>query len=302
MEHAGASPKRPKAKPVEQAELLPMKDITPTIGKIPEPANANMLAVIARAAADPNVNVEKMRELLNMQKEIVAEEARTASIRAFIALQNDLPPIGRDGRIEIRAKDNKGERTGAVQQSTPYATFNNIMTVLKPLLKKHGFGLHFVTEPMANMPDRLLVKGILEHDLGHVRTTTFPLGIEQSGSKNPVQGWGSTMSYGKRYCTIALLNIISEAPEDRDTDGNPNKATLQPKKGGGFVDVEDAPKLDRKQAEELGGLMAWSGLSEANFCAKYGIDKPSDLPADLFTAACKAVKDYYNTKQNKAAK
>ena len=53
-----------------------------------------------------------------------------------------------DRKIEIRAKDGKGERTGAVQQSTPYATFPAIMKAIQPALTKNGLRLSFSTTPM----------------------------------------------------------------------------------------------------------------------------------------------------------
>jgi hypothetical protein len=264
------------------------------IAQAPKEAK-NVLAIIADAAANPAVNPGVMRELLDMQKEIMAEQSKRDFNAAFIALQRELPTIRRDGKIEIREKV-AGERVGRVQQATPYATFNAIMGAIKPLLVKHGFALSFETEPMA---ERLLVKGRLEGH-GHERTTAFPLPAETSGSKNNVQGWGSSMSYGKRYCTIALLNIISEAQEDRDTDGNENKPTLKDAKGGGFVEVPDRPKVTEEQAIALRDLIEWCGVGTRKFVEHYGIKTVADLPADLFSAAEKDCKDYHANQQGKA--
>lgn len=251
-----------------------------------EPGPANFLAVIMTAATDPRCDVAKMQALLGMQREIEDREAQKEFNRSFIALQEELPPIRRDGKIEIREKVGT-ERTGRVQQSTPYATFNNIMQAIKPLLIKHGFALSFSTEPAG---ERILVKGLLEGH-GHCRTTSFPLPAETSGSKNNVQGWGSSMSYGKRYCTIALLNIISEAPEDSDTDGH--AGSFKNAKGGGLAEVpEDQPKLSPAQAIELSGVMEQCGVAAANFTVHYGIDKVEDLPAEMFEAAKKALRDH----------
>jgi hypothetical protein len=317
--------------PQTQQELLPMKDVTPkkTTGHQPAPGakppvpktgsgvkappppakpktkkstaiavhqpqapaqQKNVLQIIADVAARPDANPTVMRELLDMQKEIMADQAKRDFNAAFIALQAELPTIRRDGRIEVREKDPRtGSREhGRVQQSTPYATFNAIMTTIKPLLVKHGFALSFSTEPAG---ERLLVRGLLE-GYGHERTTAFPLPAETSGSKNNVQGWGSSMSYGKRYCTIALLNIISEAPEDRDTDGEPNRGSLKAAKGGGFVDVPETIPVSEAQVEELKIAMEDARVSETNFCKHFGIQKVADLPADLFSAAKKQLADH----------
>ena len=260
----------------------------------PEPTS--FLAVIARAAADPRTDPPKMQALLNMQTQIEDREAQKEFTRSFIALQEELPPIRRDGKIEIREKDASGSRErGRVQQSTPYATFNNIMKAIKPLLIKHGFALSFATEPVG---ERLLVKGILDGH-GHQRTTSFPLPAETSGSKNNVQGWGSSMSYGKRYCTIALLNIVSEAPEDQDADGY--TGNLKPAKGGGLAEVpEDDEKISPRQKEDLLKKIEWCGVSLAVFHEHYGITKTGDLPANLYAAAIKACDDYHENKKAKA--
>ena len=307
---AAAEPAKTKEKPAPKAAAAPPPASPPAKTKAKKKSTAvavhqpqapaqqkNVLQIIADVAARPDANPTVMRELLDMQKEIMADQAKRDFNAAFIALQAELPTIRRDGRIEVREKDPRtGSREhGRVQQSTPYATFNAIMTTIKPLLVKHGFALSFSTEPAG---ERLLVRGLLE-GYGHERTTAFPLPAETSGSKNNVQGWGSSMSYGKRYCTIALLNIISEAPEDRDTDGEPNRASLKAAKGGGFVDVPETIPVSEAQVEELKIAMDDARVSETNFCKHFGIQKVADLPADLFSAAKKQLADHKAKYQQK---
>jgi hypothetical protein len=281
-----------------RAEFSPPAAAAPTNLPVPAgPEPANMLAVIARAAADPRTDTAKMQALLDMQKSIMADESKRAFNSAFIALQNDLPSVGRDGKIEIRQKDAQGSReNGRVQQSTPYATFNNIMKTIKPLLIRHGFALSFSTEPAG---ERILVKGLLEGH-GHERTTAFPLPAETSGSKNNVQGWGSSMSYGKRYCTIALLNIISEAPEDVDTDGH--AGNFKPAKGGGMAEAPpEEDVLSEDQLLKMRELIEWCGVTTADFLKHFGIEKVGQLPARLYGAAEKSCRDYHANQQRKAS-
>jgi len=262
----------------------------------PEPTN--FLAIIARAAADPRTDVAKMQALLDMQRQIEDRDAMKAFNAAFVALQRDLPAIKRDGKIEIREKDAAGGRSGKVQQSTPYATFNNIMKVLKPLLERHGFTLSFATEPALDGA-RIMVRGFLDHIGGHQRSTAFPLPAETSGSKNNVQGWGSSMSYGKRYCTIALLNIVSEALEDADTDGHIER-NMKPAAGGGFAEVEERKTISEEQIIVMRDLVEWCGVPKAKFLEHYTIKKLADLPADLFEVAKKDCQQFHANQQRKA--
>ena len=257
-----------------------------------QPTSAgDLLSVIRAASLDPRCDVGKMRELLNMAKEMEADEGKKAFTRDFIALQAELPSISRDGKIEIREKDQRtGSReNGRVQQSTPYATYNAIDKVTKPILLAHGFALSFATEPA---PDgRINVIAYLDHRMGHQRHTTFPLPAETSGSKNNVQGWGSAMSYGKRYGAIMLLNIVSHAPEDADTDGHEGRFANA--KGGGLAEVPaERPKISPAQREEIKLALEDARVSPENFCQHYGIDAVEDLPQDIFESAKVALREH----------
>ena len=143
---AASPPPEPPAKPKKKGTAV-------AVSHPQAPAQQKtVLQIIADVAANPNANPATMRELLDMQKEIMADQSKRDFNAAFIALQRDLPSIRRDGKIEIREKVG-GERVGKVQQATPYATFNNIMKTIKPLLVKHGFALSFETEPMGERLD-----------------------------------------------------------------------------------------------------------------------------------------------------
>ncbi len=310
-----------------QAEL-PMKDVTPKAAKpadkkteaaktkLPKPRAAakkigtavavpqpkapaqekSVLAVIAELGASPNMSPDNMRALLDMQKEIVAEQRRMDFNTAFIALQAELPTIAQDGKIEVRKKDSSGERTGVVQQATPYATFNGIMKAIQPLLTKHGFSLSFATEPTTT--GILMVKGFLDHAAGGQRSTAFPLPAESSGSKNNVQGWGSSLSYGKRYCTIALLNIVSGAKEDRDTDGFPGDFNRT--KDGGLAEKPSAPlKASPEQLIKLRDAINLNEVPEEKVLDHYSLRKLEDIEARFVDPAIKQCQDYAeNLKRN----
>lgn len=252
----------------------------------------SFLAVIAAAAADPKCDVTKMQALLDMQKQMDDRESVKAFTRDFIALQRVLPVINRDGKIEIREKDPRtGSREhGRIQQATPYATYPNIMKVCKPLMEDHGFALASWVEPEPG-GQRIVVVSQLDHVEHHHRQSRFPLPAETSGSKNNVQGWGSAQQYGMRYNAIALLNIVSEAPQDRDNDGH--QGNFKPAKGGGVAEVpEEVVTISAAQAHEIEALLEWAGISEKNFCTHYGIAEIKALPAELFAAAEKEIKDH----------
>lgn len=261
---------------------------------VAEPVPTNFLAVIARAAADPRTDTAKMQALLDMQRQIEAREAKRAYTKAFRALQKLLPTIDRDGKIEVREKDVRGQRTGPLTQSTPYATYPAIMEIVKPLLDDHGFTLSSLIEP--GLEGKIDVVTTLEHEGGHEKVSRFPLGADTTGSKNNAQGWGSSQQYGMRYNAIALLNIVSKAPQDRDNNGYSGK--FQNAKDGGVAEAPaDAPKVSATQRDDLVRRITAARISEANFCTKYGVTQVGFLPAELYDAAVKAIDEHVAQKQ-----
>jgi hypothetical protein len=162
--------------------------------------SAALLQVIERMAVNPAVDVEKLERLMAMHERIVARNAKAAYNAAFAELQPHLPSITEKGEIKIRD----------VVQSR-YARWEDIVRTITPILGAHGFGLSF---RVGRDGDRQTVTGILSHRDGHSEETTLALPLDMSGSKNNVQGVGSTTSYGKRYVTQALLNLVSSGEDD----------------------------------------------------------------------------------------
>jgi len=241
-------------------------------------APATLYQAIIQAARDPSIDAEKMKTLVDLQMQVEANEARKAFTRAFNALQEELPVINKDGIIDhgegTTAKGNK-------KLKTKWATYPNIMSVCRPLLRKHGFTLSNVIEPAADA-SRIVVVGYLEHIDGHARISRFPLGIDTTGSKNNQQGWGSSQQYGMRYNAIALLNIVSEAQQDLDNDGYKKKDDV--------IDV--VRMISAAEVEELKLEIDGTDLTEARVCGGYDVESFKDIPAGKFAEVKRALKAY----------
>jgi len=244
----------------------------------PASDSAALLAVISRAASDPSVDIDKMERLMQMHERLTERGARAAFTAALAAMQPKLPVVDRRGLIEIKAKDAKGERNGPVQQSTAYALWEDINEAIRPLLAEYGFALSFRTG--LSDDGRVTVTGVLSHREGHHEETTITLQHDSSGSKNAVQAVGSSLSYGKRYTAIALLNITSRGEDD---DGK--AAGL-----GQTITDEQLTEL-RTLADEVGGDVA-------KLCAHFKIEALPDMPRTKFAEAIGIME----LKRRKAAK
>lgn len=156
---------------------------------------ATLLAVISRAASDPQTDVTKMERLMAMYERIEAKRAETEFNAAFAEMQDKLPSVGERG-------DAAGRYT--------YALWEDINTAIKPVLQHFGFALSFRTD----FTDGIAVTGVLSHRAGHSERTTIKLPADPSGNKNAVQAVASSVSYGKRYTAGALLNLTSHGEDD----------------------------------------------------------------------------------------
>ena len=154
-----------------------------------------IMSVIARAANDPNTDVDKMERLMAMYERIEGKRAEAAFSSALSEMQDKLPSIG--------------ERGNAAGRYT-YALWEDINAAIKPVLKAHGFALSFRTD----FTNGIKVTGVLSHSSGHKEETSIVLPADPSGNKNAVQAVASSVSYGKRYTAGALLNLTSHGEDD----------------------------------------------------------------------------------------
>jgi hypothetical protein len=229
----------------------------------PATDSAALIAVISRAASDPNVDIDKMERLMAMHERMTERNARASYAAALASMQPELPVIERNGMIRVPAKDGK---TG---HDTPYALWEDINEAIRPVLAKHGFALSFRVRKEA---DRVEVTGVLSHREGHSEETMLSLPMDSTGSKNNVQAIGSSTSYGKRYTAMALLNITTRGEDD---DG----------KAAGIGNV-----ISDEQFEQLSKLIDEHKADLPRFCKYFKIDALADLPATRFDEAVTALK------------
>lgn len=166
--------------------------------------SAAMIQVIERAAMNPDVDIDKMERLLQMQERIHERQASMEFNAAMAMMQDEMPSIAERGK----------SHNGA------YATFEDINDVAKPIMKRHGFAVSFRVN---NIPGGIEVTGVLMHKAGHREETTMTLPLDDSGKKSSVQQVGSSVSYGKRYVMSAMLNITTRGLDDDGESAAPTK-------------------------------------------------------------------------------
>lgn len=126
-------------------------------------------------------------------------------LKALCAFQADLPTI---------AKDKKNPHFGS-----KYAGLDAIVAQVAPKLSEHG--LVWITKPGRDDAGQLYLEYRLVHaETGVGETGRMPLTLP----KNDMQGFGSALTYARRYALTAVLNLITEEDDDGNAAVAPSQA------------------------------------------------------------------------------
>jgi hypothetical protein len=211
-----------------------------------------MMAMIERVVASPDANMENVQKLFDLYERDQANKAKQAYTTALAEMQPEMPVI-----------DERGKGHGSIK----YALWEDINEAIKPVLSGHGFALSF---RVGEGTETVLVTAVLSHAQGHSEETTITLPFDHSGSKNAVQAVGSSVSYGKRYTALALLNISVGGEDDDGQRGGANP-------------------ISQTQADELIALADEVGADKPAFCKYMGVKSVADIPSGKYDRAKQAL-------------
>jgi hypothetical protein len=160
-------------------------------------------AVLMQMLTNPDIPADKMEVVMKMRREVLTDQAREAFQEHFAAFSAELPQVERDGTVAL-VKD--GREVGRYA----FTTIENMDTVLRPLLAKHGFAISFSS---ADNKEGVTVTGTLS-GWGWERSSTYTLPPDAGPGRNAVQARGSSRRYAKRYVTDDLCNVVRKGKDD----------------------------------------------------------------------------------------
>jgi hypothetical protein len=166
----------------------------------------------------------------------------------------------------------QAEITWATKDSTNphfnnrYADLQSVIEAIKPALNKHG--IFFSQHPTPSDAGKLGLTTILLHSSGEwiEDTAIIPL------PKNDPQGYGSAMTYGRRYGLAAICGLFQS-----DDDGEAAKPSQMP------VKATQSPAMANKADIET--INTFASISDtgpvvAKAFAHYGVKTSKELSAE----------------------
>jgi hypothetical protein len=180
-----------------------------------EPPTVNLAAMFERLALNPDIPVDKLQTLMEMQRTIMREQAEQRFHMAMSAAQAEMRPVAADA-------ENPSTKSR-------YASYEALDRAIRPIYTAHSFGLSFDTSD-SPLADHIRVLCYVTHGAGHARTYRVDMPADGKGAKGgdvmtKTHAAGAAMSYGMRYLLKLIWNI---AVGEDDTDGNSASAPTPP--------------------------------------------------------------------------
>jgi ERF superfamily len=246
-----------------------------------------VLGVFSRLARDRRLTVDKLVTLVGLQERIMARNAAAEFDAAYRVMQPLIPRIARNGKIL--------NKQGEVQSR--YSKYEDIRTIVDPILQAHGFSVHNRTE----WPETAIaeVVGSLTHAGGHTRESRFRSASDASGGKNAIQGLGSAVQYGRRYTLIDLLNIVQEGVDDDGQAAGKRSRRRDEEEPRERRDVaagsnpRASEPITNPQRRRLFAITQRAGRSEQEvrewLLKRYKLESTKDITIGVYEEICKAV-------------
>lgn len=203
-------------------------------------------AVLLQMAVQQGADLDKLKQLMDLQERWEATEARKAYHVAVAEFK------AKDIRVSKTAQFNAGPLAGA-----RYANLSDWVRAVTGGLSDCSLSVAWKPVP-AEDQGNIRIRCSLTHALGHSEHVEFEGPPDTSGAKNALQARASTAKYLERYTLEMILGITADDGDDDDGAGGA---------GGRAQDEgQEHPKLQAGRDAAMQGMKAvtawWGGLNQ----------------------------------------
>lgn len=183
-----------------------------------------------------------------------------------------------------------------------YADLAEILRMIRPVLAKQSLA---IAQPIHRHGDSTSIRTILAHASGEFMSSEMTIHQDRDG----IQGFGSAITYLRRYCLTSMLAIAAEDEDDGAAAQN-NLATKpvqrepssQQSKGSVRTDVKSytvtEPQVKRLMA--IAGANQWSDNDIKSFIkTKFNLDSKNKLNKQQYDFICDYVQKTHPVDMNK---
>lgn len=217
---------------------------------------AAVIGMIERALGNPAVDVDKLRQLMEMRERVEARRDERAFDDAMAQAQADMRRISAD--------------CSNPQTHSRYASYAALDRALRPIYTRYGFSVSFDNDISPKGPDYVRVLAYVGCQ-GHRRTYKTDMPVVTKGPKGndvmtPIHATGSANTYGKRYLLIDIFNLAI-GDDDGNAAGDSNEC------------------ITAEQVGHLQTAIVQAGADIQRFLKYFKIDDLADLPVSKLKGA-----------------
>jgi len=191
------------------------------------------------------------------------KELFSAMTKAFAAMEN-------------AAKDKGNPMFKNAGVSIKYATLESVVDAIKPALISNSL---FFRQVSHDQPNGVCIETFVCHETG--QELSFGK-LFVPASKQDAQGYGSALTYARRYSLMAAFGICPE-----DDDGNAAKQISDNRQNTNNHPASPVEPINDAQWAELVTTIELAGVMPETIMAKLGISSLKDMPADKFASVTK---------------
>jgi len=212
----------------------------------------SLMQMIYQAAKDPDFDADKMDKIIGMKERMDDREAKKAFNRALVEFKKNPPRIIKNMAVSF----------GNTKYS--HATIDSVCRQLDPVLFDLGLAFRWNVQAA---DDKVRVVCVLSHVDGYSEESFMQDVGDSSGSKNALQGKGSTITYLKRYTLLAALGLAEQGQDDDGLKAHMKKA------------------VDDEQTAEILALIEKAETTAKAVCAFFKVGSVPELSNEQYGAA-----------------
>ena len=152
------------------------------------------------------------------------------------------------GQIKTALKDSKNPHF-----KSSYADLTSVWDACREALTKNGFSVIQRTDFEAG--GEVWLETMLLHSSGEHVSSRYPL----RPLKQDPQGYGSAITYARRYCLAAIVGVVADEDDDGNAASQRNGNHAPPQEDTGLA---AAKAFVRRSVKEIGALTSAAALAE----------------------------------------
>jgi hypothetical protein len=226
----------------------------------PQSEAGAIIHMIERAARDPSVDIDKLRQLMELREKVETRAAEKAFDNAMSAAQAEMRPVAAD--------------CNNPQTRSRYASYLALDKALRPIYTRNGFSLSFNTGTDAPEGHVRVLCRVAHSGIGrdyHIDMPADGKGAKGGDVMTKTHATGSAVSYGMRY----LLKMIFNISVGEDDDGN--------------AAGDDGERISKTQLAALIELADEVGADKAKFCRYMKVQGLAEIQARDYQRAVAAL-------------